>query len=700
MEFVGSAGGLQLTQAGRLVGTPAYMAPEQHAGAGLAKVGARTDQFAFAVSLYESLYRDLPFEGEFLDEVYWNIRKGRVTEPPRDSEVPTWVFRIIKKALSSEPDDRYPSMQALLAALRDDPSKRRRRVAVVAGGASLGVLGMFGIYQAVWGSEEPQLCRGAEEKLAGVWDDAAQRSVRDALLATEVPYAQDAADRVATELDDYARAWTQTRTSVCEATRMHAEQSEAVLDVRMACLDQRLSELGALARVLSEADDRVTEHAVTAAAGLSPLEECAVATVDGRNALPEDPVRREAVAAVQQHLGEVRALTMTGLVNQAWQRAEEASKQARAVGHAPLIAAALQAEGRARREAGQLDVSRKLMEEAIVLAADANDPDSEADAWLELVYVTGYLQGQPEVARSMRVAAEAAIRRRGSRPRDQVVLALNMGAVETSASEFAEARQWFEHALELATQHLGARDKDTATALRNLAVVDFRLGDTEPAIENFERALEITTDLFGTKHPDVAQAAFNLGNALSKSHPQRAAKLYEQALAIREDAFGSDSVKVAQVLNSLGSLQRQSEQRELARSSYERALAVFRTHRRPIPDRGRPQQPRHPGAPAGTSQGGDRSAHRSAIGSREERRTQPPERGAHAASSVSGSPVGRIVGSSPRSVRGRAGSVPSGVQGAALRHRRVPRDLGRDRRIAGRPKPIPTTPRGCPRGAS
>ncbi|MBZ0232031.1 MAG: serine/threonine protein kinase, partial [Deltaproteobacteria bacterium] len=56
----------ELTETGTIVGTPRYMAPEQHRGAA---VDARTDQFAFGVALYEALYRQRPFAGDTAAEL-------------------------------------------------------------------------------------------------------------------------------------------------------------------------------------------------------------------------------------------------------------------------------------------------------------------------------------------------------------------------------------------------------------------------------------------------------------------------------------------------------------------------------------------------------------------------------------------------------------------------------------------------------
>ena len=79
MNVIGSSTDLKLTQAGRVVGTLAYMPPEQHLGEG---VGPATDQFAFAVSIHEALYGELPFGEEGSDEAFWRAAEGDIAAAP------------------------------------------------------------------------------------------------------------------------------------------------------------------------------------------------------------------------------------------------------------------------------------------------------------------------------------------------------------------------------------------------------------------------------------------------------------------------------------------------------------------------------------------------------------------------------------------------------------------------------------------
>src|SRR5262249_39637556 len=79
-DAAGASSGLPtLTAPGALIGTPFYMAPEQHEGGA---ADARADQFAFCVALHEALYGRRPFAGETYFELCANVVAGRVREPP------------------------------------------------------------------------------------------------------------------------------------------------------------------------------------------------------------------------------------------------------------------------------------------------------------------------------------------------------------------------------------------------------------------------------------------------------------------------------------------------------------------------------------------------------------------------------------------------------------------------------------------
>ena len=105
-----------------LAGTLAYMAPEQYLRS---SVDARADQFSFAVGLYEALHGERPFASApvFGDPPV-------VTTPPLRG-TPATLRQVLLRALRRDPDERYPSMTELLAALTPPP-RRARGIAVAA----------------------------------------------------------------------------------------------------------------------------------------------------------------------------------------------------------------------------------------------------------------------------------------------------------------------------------------------------------------------------------------------------------------------------------------------------------------------------------------------------------------------------------------------------------------------------------------
>ena len=121
---------VELTTAGTVLGTPAYMAPEQFTGG---NVDPRTDQFNFCVALYEALHGVRPFAGTSFTELGENVCDGRMTPPPARSRVSNAVRAIVLRGLAVKPGDRYATMDHLLAELGRDRARPWRRAATVLG---------------------------------------------------------------------------------------------------------------------------------------------------------------------------------------------------------------------------------------------------------------------------------------------------------------------------------------------------------------------------------------------------------------------------------------------------------------------------------------------------------------------------------------------------------------------------------------
>ena len=272
----------RLTRTGAMMGTPAYMAPEQFRGRA---TDARSDQFAFCVALYEALYGERPFGGNTLMALTTNVVNGRIREIPANINVPPWIRKILLRGLRVNADERFPAMEELLEALGKNPAVARRRLLVatsaVAASAMLLAVGLgFGMRQGMadpkpaCGGGPGEARRHLELVPPGAAETPRQAKLHDAFLKTGKSYAKDVWATTSRALTNYARAWTDMYKETCEAAVVNKVQSPEVMDLRMECLNERLGGFRALTDVFREANGEVIENAVSASNALASLDRC------------------------------------------------------------------------------------------------------------------------------------------------------------------------------------------------------------------------------------------------------------------------------------------------------------------------------------------------------------------------------------------------------------------------------------------
>src|SRR5262249_26862824 len=144
------------------------------------------------------------------------IARNEVREPTK-ARVRPWLHRVILRGLRADPNERYPSMEALLAALGEHPRRVRRAVRAALALAALSAASLV-TFAAV--RERSALCTGAERKLAGIWDAGRKEAVRAAFLGTRAAFAEPTWTRAQALLDDHARRWVAAHQEACEATRV------------------------------------------------------------------------------------------------------------------------------------------------------------------------------------------------------------------------------------------------------------------------------------------------------------------------------------------------------------------------------------------------------------------------------------------------------------------------------------------------
>jgi tetratricopeptide (TPR) repeat protein/predicted Ser/Thr protein kinase len=554
-----------LTVAGTVMGTPAYMSAEQFAGE---LADPRSDQFGFCVSLYEALYGELPFPGVNADEVKIAVNQGQVRPAPKGSTVPGWVRKVVARGLATAPDERWPSMQALLAALASDPAVRRRKWWVAATVVGLLGGGAWGLGHAI--QQDAQMCTRMEQKLEGVWDAGRRAKVEAAMIGTKLNYAPATWERVEQRLDDYTQQWVAARVDACEATQ-GGEQSGELLDLRMACLDDRLLHVRATVEVLAEADETVVNKAVLAVLRLPSLERCAdTDALTAEIPPPEDPEVAKRVAALNEQLVNAKALAQAGKYDQSLAVVDAVVSEAGALDHEPLKVRAWLDQGHVQASVGDSERSELTFMQAYELAVGLRMAAESASASTQLVGVVGGRLARHEDGWRWAMHAKPLSRAAGTNYGRAAYLN-NVGHLAESQGKYEEARGYLERALAI----LGPEHPDLAASLTNLGNVAYSEGKYAEARGHHERALQTREKMLGLEHPDVAISLNNLGNAVKSLGKYEEARSYhERALAIWGNALGPEHQYVAFSLNNLGNVTEAEGKYDEARDYYTRALAI------------------------------------------------------------------------------------------------------------------------------
>ncbi|MEZ4380347.1 MAG: serine/threonine-protein kinase [Nannocystaceae bacterium] len=523
-----SAGYNRLTHTGALVGTPAYMSPEQFSGEPATEL---SDQFSFCVALYEGLYGQLPFAGASFASLSAEVLSGRVRPPPPSSTVPGWVGRVLRRGLAVDPGARFPGMSELLRALSEDPRTRRRRWFAVGGLAA--AMGLGGYAAAVLPAA--QRCDVGEDAVGRLWSAARQEAIAAAYAGAAGPLGASAWERARPRLDAYVRELAAAREQACVSHR-DGDASDTLYERQSACLDRREAGLDALMRAFDSPTREIVERSASAISGLLDLGYCG-----DRDALladvppPENADDRRTVEAARRDLERARADELLGAAARASEQADAVLARAEAIGYGPLIAESWLRLGAAQQELRDGEAAFEAMTRALHAALRSRHAGVAAEAAARQLFIESDLLLRPEEALTAVDLAQA-LGDAAPDPWRAWLLANNTGIARWAADDPQGALREYERALAALADDASASYERSITE-GNVGLALALNGQCVAALPRFEAALRDTTALVGDRHPSTARAALQIGSCLVGAGRLEAARrrLGEAIAALPDD---------------------------------------------------------------------------------------------------------------------------------------------------------------------
>lgn len=564
----------RVAESGALLGSPAYMSPEQYRRH---PVTAASDQFSFCIALHEGLYGRRPFEGASLHELATQIVDG---EPQlgTDRAVPRWIRDCLRRGLQHDPRRRWPSMHALLDALRSDP-RRRRALAAVSATAVVGAVALAGWYS-FDKSSRSESCDREAQAVSEAWDEGRALEVGAAVTAVERPHAVETWHRTRTLLDDYATTWSGVRREVCRrevGLDSTLTLREDQLEAASRCLRQGAAQLETLVATLARPTPDTVDNAVSAAAKLPQLTLCTDPSwLEHVPPLPQG-ADRELAQLIDQQVADARARVRVGQVRAAQDTIDTALAQAVELGDDALRAEAEFARGQILARRGEFADSIEMLESAFFRAEVAGHDRLALLVASELSHqLSTYGEGF-ERAELWQGLAEARLDRLGQR--DHLIGAEvldSRSSVEAKQGHYDAGRDASAGALVIRERELGPMHPELLATLNDLGNRYNLLGKADLAQSTHERTLELAQTQFGPAHRKTGMALASLAAVhLAEARFEVAIPLLERAVEIYEAWSGPTHVHVASVLNNLGICYEMMGQVDRARSTYERTLSIW-----------------------------------------------------------------------------------------------------------------------------
>ncbi|HWB74129.1 MAG TPA: serine/threonine-protein kinase, partial [Nannocystaceae bacterium] len=552
-----SSGSIQLTATGALLGTPAYMAPEQHLRLAC---DARTDQFSFCIATWEALWGKRPFGGETLQALAVAVTDGQLELPQDSHGVPQRIRNVLARGLATAPDDRFPNMDALLGALDDAARPRRYARWIAVGAIAAGVAGV-----AYANRSPPPVDPCATVPIDASWNPTAREQLTAGFVATGTPFAADVARSIGTRLDDHHDRWSAQWREICRGLAEGAQQDAARvgLERRRECLDDRRRELDAALELLQSADAALVEHAFDVLGGVRDPDRCSDEQALRHRLDPPPADLLVEVAELRTTIERADVLNRAGHVREAEAMLAELEPRVQATGWAPMGVELEAARARLARSDTAPRVEVPRLRAAFDRALEIGNDLQAAEFAGELGWQLGYRDREYDEALQWLATSNALLRRTGGDWLIELRVVNNEAVINANRGEYDRAEELFARGLDLATAHdpTGLRPLQLKA---NLAAYAGTRGQQARAVQLLTEAMAGYVVLLGESHPRVADLAGNLGLVYwrlgdverAREELERAARIQDQSLPPEHPAREQVTSGLAEVLYLEGELAR------------------------------------------------------------------------------------------------------------------------------------------------